>query len=106
MQVGPVLFLLALLMARPASAAGILVTQNGLSDRTLTVSVGEVISWIDLTGKAVRIAFPDIRGAPVLKNFAGREAHVFFDRTGTYRYTLTLATPGGTREVEGEINVR
>jgi plastocyanin len=101
-----VLFSLALLMSRPASAAGIMVTQDGLSDRTLTVSAGEVISWIDLTGRALRIAFPEVQGAPVLKKFAGREVHVFFDRPGRYRYTLTLATQSGMREVEGEIKVR
>lgn len=101
-----VLFSLALLMSRPASAAGIMVTQDGLSDRTLTVSAGEVISWIDLTGRALRIAFPEVQGAPVLKKFAGREVHVFFDRPGRYRYTLTLATQSGMQEVKGEIKVR
>jgi len=101
-----VLFFLALLMSRPASAAGIMVTKDGISDRALTVSAGEVISWIDVTGKATRIVFPDVQGAPVLKEFVGREVHVYFDRPGRYRYTLTLATQSGMRQVEGEINVR
>lgn len=101
-----VLFLLTLLMARPASAAGIMVTNAGISDRALTVSTGEVISWIDVTGKATRIVFPDVQGAPVLKEFVGREVHVYFDRPGKYRYALTLGTNQGTQEVAGEINVR
>ena len=101
-----VLFFLALLMSRPASAAGIMVTKDGISDRALTVSAGEVISWIDVTGKATRIVFPDVQGAPVLKEFVGREVHVYFDRPGKYRYALTLGTKQGTREVAGEITVR
>ncbi len=101
-----VLFSLGLLMARPASAAGIMVTKDGISDRALTVSAGEVISWIDVTGKATRIVFPDVQGAPVLKEFVGREVHVYFDRPGKYRYALTLGTKQGTREVAGEITVR
>lgn len=101
-----VLFLLAVLVASPASAAGIMVTKDGLSDRTLTVSAGEMISWIDVTGRAVGIVFPDVQGAPISKEFVGRGVHVFFDRAGSYRYTLTLATQGGMREVEGEIKVR
>lgn len=101
-----VLFLLAFLVASPASAAGIMVTNAGLSDKAVTVSVGEVISWIDVTGKATRIVFPDVEGAPVLKKFTRREVHVFFDRPGKYQYTLTLATQGRIREVTGEINVR
>ena len=101
-----VLFLLAVLVASPASAAGIMVTNAGLSNRTVTVSAGEVISWIDVTGRAVRIVFPDVEGAPVLKKFTGRGVHVFFDRPGKYQYTLTLATQGQMKEVTGEINVR
>ncbi len=100
------LFLLAIVMARPATAAGIMVTQDGLSDPALTVSAGEVISWIDVTGRAVRILFPDVKGAPVSKEFVAREVHVFFDHPGKYRYALTVGAEKGTREIAGEINVR
>ncbi|MFQ5846906.1 MAG: hypothetical protein ACE5IQ_04435 [Candidatus Methylomirabilales bacterium] len=101
-----IVFVVAVLMAAPAKAAGIMLTKDGLSDRALTVSAGEIVSWIDVTGKAVRIVFPDVQGAGVSKDFAQREVHVFFDRPGKYRYALTLATQGGTREVTGEITVR
>jgi plastocyanin len=104
--VSAVLFTLAVLAASPTSAAGIIVTEDGISDGALTVSTGEVISWIDVTGKATRIVFPDVQGAPVLKEFVGREVHVYFDRPGKYRYALTLGTKQGTREVAGEITVR
>lgn len=100
------LFVAAVLTAYPASAAGIMVTKDGLSDRTLTVSAGEVISWIDVTGRAVGIVFPDVKGAPISKEFVGREVHVFFERPGKYRYALTVGADKGTREITGEINVR
>ncbi|MFQ5882836.1 MAG: hypothetical protein ACE5I9_10270 [Candidatus Methylomirabilales bacterium] len=101
-----VLFVVAVLVASPASAAGIMVTKDGLSDRTLTVSAGEVISWIDVTGRAVGIVFPDVQGTPISKEFVGREVHVFFERPGKYRYALTVSANMGTREITGEINVR
>ena len=101
-----VLFVVAVLVASPASAAGIMVTKDGLSDRTLTVSPGEVVSWIDVTGRAVGIVFPDVKGTPISKQFVGREVHVFFERPGKYRYALTVGADKGTREITGEINVR
>ncbi len=104
--VGVLILVLAVLIGGPASAAGIMVTQAGLSDPALSVPVGEPVSWIDATGNAVRIAFPDVQGAPVLKEFIGREVHVVLDRPGRYRYTVTVATPGGTRELGGEITIR
>lgn len=103
-----VLFAMLVVIAAPApaSAAGIIVSQDGLSDKTLSVPVGEPVSWIDLTGKAVRIAFPDVQGAPVIKDFAGRGVHVVFDRPGKYPYSLTVTTPGRMGELAGEITVR
>jgi len=104
--VGVLILVLGVLIGGPASAAGIMVTQAGLSDPALSVPVGEPVSWIDVTGDADRIAFPDVQGAPVLKEFVSREVHVVFERAGRYRYTVTVATPGGTRELGGEITVR
>jgi len=104
--VGVFILVLGVLVGGLASAPGIMVTQDGLSDAALSVPVGEPVSWIDVTGKAVRIVFPDVQGTPVLKEFVGREVHVVFDRAGRYRYTVTVATPGGTGEFGGEIAVR
>lgn len=104
--VGVLILIVAVLIGGPASAAGIMVTQAGLSDPVLSVPVGEPVSWIDATGSAVRIVSPDVQGAPVLKEFIGREVHVVFDRPGRYRYTVMVATPGGTGELGGEIAVR